>query len=187
MTLALALGVVLATLSITAAGARILERDRYSGTESGTETICGHSFDVDVTFSGLFMWKTRGDQPTPYLSDNSRFRNVYTDADGNGFIIEGNALFKVVRISHVRGNIYRHVAHESGQPFSIRALDGTAVLRDRGLLKTTFLINTKGDQDLENDVFLDRSFRLLKDAGRHPGFSLEESEFCAFVEEAMRL
>ena len=180
------MGVVLATLSISASGARVLEREHYSGTESRTERICGHRFDVESTFSGLFMWKTRGNQLTPYFFDNSRFRNVYTDANGNGFIIQGNALFKAVRISHVRGTIYRHVAHESGQPFSIRTLDGKAVLRDRGLLKTTFLIDTKGDQDLENDVFLDRSFRLLKDAGRHPGFYLEGDEFCAFVEEAMR-
>jgi hypothetical protein len=48
------------------------------------------------------------------------------------------------------------------------------------------LIDTKGDQNLENDVFLDRSFRLLKDAGRHPGFYLEGEEFCALIEEAMR-
>jgi hypothetical protein len=180
------MGVMLATLSTTAAGARVLERERYSGTDSRTETICGHRFNVESTFSGLFMWKTRGNQLTPYLSDNGRFRNVYTDADGDGFIIQGNALFKVVRIRHVRGTLYRHIAHESGQPFSIRALDGTVVLRDRGLLKTSFLIDTKGDQNLENDVFLDRSFRLLKDAGRHPGFYLEGEEFCALIEEAMR-
>ena len=187
VTTAVAMGVVLATLIITAAGARVLEREHYSGTESFTATVCGHRFDVEDTFSGLFTLKFRGHQPTPYLSNNYRFRSVHTDADGNGFIIQGNALFKDLRIEHVRGTIYRFLTQESGQPFSIRALDGTVVLRDRGLLRTTFLVDTKGDLDLDNDTFIDGSFRLLKDAGSHPGFILEGDEFCAFVEQAMDL
>ena len=116
------------------------------------------------------MWKTRGKQLTPYLFDNYRYRNVYTDADGNGFIIQGHGLFKAVRIKHVRGTIYRHIAHESGQPFSIRALDGKAVLRDRGLLKTSFLVDTKGDQELENDRGLRAQLPLAEGRGSPPRF-----------------
>ena len=79
------------------------------------------------------------------------------------------------------------MAIERGQPFSIRALDGTVVLRDRGMLKTTFMVDTKGDLNLDNDEFIEAGFEILKDAGRHPGFYLEEEEFCAFIDEAMRL
>ena len=181
------MGVLLASLSTTAAGARVIERERYSGTDSGTETICGHRVHFEVTFSGLFMVKTRGNQPTPYLSNNYRFRDVHTDANGDGFIIQGNGLEKDLRITHVRGTVYRFIAIETGQPFSIRALDGTVVLRDRGMLKTTFLVDTKGDLNFRNDEFIDGSFRILKDAGRHPGFDISEEDFCAAVEEAMRL
>jgi hypothetical protein len=181
------MGVMLATLSTTAAGARVIERERYSGTDSGMETICGHRVHFEVTFSGTVMLKTHGDRPTPYFSNHYRFRDVHTDADGDGFIIQSNGLYKDVRIEYVRGTIYRFIAHESGQPFSIRALDGTVVVRDRGLIRTTFLIDTKGDSNLDNDRFIDGSFRVLKVAGPHPLYGISEEDFCAAVEEAMRL
>jgi hypothetical protein len=180
------LGVML-LLPTTGAGARVIEREHYSGTDSGQRRVCGHNLHYELSFSGIFMLKTRGQQPTPYLFDNYRFQNVFTNAAGNGFIFQGNGLYKDLRITHVRGTIYRFVSIETGQPFSIRALDGTVVLRDRGMLKTTFLVDTKGDANLDNDRFINGSFRVLKDAGRHPGFYLSEEDFCAAVDEAMRI
>ena len=49
------------------------------------------------------------------------------------------------------------------------------MFKDRGLLFTTFVVDTLGDSDLDNDVFVDGSFSLLKDAGSHPGFY---ADFC---------
>ena len=181
------MGVLLTTLGAPAAGARVIERERYSGTESGTQTIRGKRYHGEATFSGVFTLKTHGDRPTPYLSDNYRFRIVLTNRQGDGFIIEGNGLYKDVRIEHVRGTIYRFIAQEAGQPFTIRALDGTVVLRDRGLLRYTFLVDTKGDSDLSNDRFIDESFRVLKDAGKHPGSYFDQEQYCAAIEEAIRL
>lgn len=172
-------------VSTTGGQARVIERSHYSGTDSGVENICGHRVHFEVSFSGLFMLRMRGNEPTPYYFDNYRFRDVHTDAEGNGFIIQSNGLYKDLRITHVRGTIYRFVAIESGQPFSIRSLDGGVVVRDRGLLKTSFLVDTHGDADLDNDEFVDGSFRVLMDSGSHPGFTLTEDEFCAAVEEAI--
>ena len=169
------------------AGARVIDRERYFETDSLEDTICGRDLHGEATFSGLFMLKTRGHQPIPYFFDNFRYRVVFTDDEGDGFIIQGNGLLKDLRIRRVEGTIYRFVAIETGQPFSIRALDGTVVLRDRGMLKTTFMVDTKGDMNLDNDEFIDGSFELLKDAGKHPGFYLEEEESCPFIEEAMGL
>jgi hypothetical protein len=180
-------GAMLLLMPATGAAGRVIERDHYSGTESGEERVCGRRFHFELSFSGLFMLKTRDKEPTPYLFNNYRFRDVHTDDQGDGFIIQANGLFKDLRITHVRGTIYRFVSIEAGQPFSIRALDGTVVLRDRGLLKTTLLVDTKGDANLDNDKFIDGSFRVLLDAGRHPGFYLSEEEFCAAVNEAMGL
>ena len=170
-------------LPTTGAGARVIERDRYSGTDSGTETICGHRVHFEVTFSGVFMLKTRGDRPTPYFFDNYRFRDVHTQPDGDGFIIQGNGLFKDVKITHVRGATYRIVAMDVGQPFSLRALDGTPLLRDRGMVRFSFLVDTKGDSNLDNDRFIE--VQQLKVAGPHPG--LDHEAFCDAVNEAMRL
>jgi hypothetical protein len=174
------LGALLASAS---AGASVIERVHYSGTFAHEETICGHELHNEGTFSGLFMLKMRGNEPIPYGSDNYYVREVQTDIDGNGFITQSNGLFKDLRITHVRGTIYRFVAINVGQVETIRTLDGRVVERNRGLLKFSFLVDTKGDANPDNDEFIDESF--LKDAGKHPAAYSTDEEFCAVIEEAM--
>ena len=68
---------------------------------------------------------------------------------------------------------------EAGQPFVMRDGDGNILFRDRGVLKSTFQVDTKGDTDLDNDVFIEGSFELLADHGRHPGFYVD---FCEVID-----
>ena len=182
----LALITAVMTIAVaTGAGARPLEHEHYSGTDSHTEQQCGRTFLVEDSFSGLFTLRMKGNEPIPYLTDNYRFRSVWTTSGGQGLVIQGRAIFKDLRITHVRGTIYRFVTLEAGRPFMIRSLDGELIVHDRGLLKTTFKVDTKGDADLDNDVFVEGSFEVLKDAGSHPGFYFDEEAFCAALEEAM--
>ena len=81
----------------------------------------------------------------------------------------------------MEGTIYTFVAQETGRPYSLTAMDGTKVLVDRGRLLTTFQVDTKGDDDLSNDEFVEGSFELLAENGSHPGFFLED--YCAVVQE----
>ena len=69
---------------------------------------------------------------------------------------------------------------EAGQPFVVRDEAGNVLIRDRGVLKTTFQVDTHGDTDLDNDEFVEDSFSVLADNGRHPGFYLD---FCQVLEE----
>jgi hypothetical protein len=64
---------------------------------------------------------------------------------------------------------------EAGQPFVARDQAGNILFRDRGVLKTTFQVDTKGDTDLDNDVFIEGSWALLTDHRRHPAFYID---FC---------
>ena len=48
------------------------------------------------------------------------------------------------------------------------------------MLKATFQVDTLGDTDLDNDVFIEDSFELLGDHGRHPGFYVD---FCEVIDE----
>jgi hypothetical protein len=47
---------------------------------------------------------------------------------------------------------------------------------DRGVLKTTFQVDTKGDTDLSNDELIEGSWSLVADNGSHSGFYID---FCA--------
>ncbi len=172
--------------SATAAEARVLDRERYSFTSVGHERTCGRHLRVDTTFSGVLMTKSAQQGSATTAFDNYNIHEVLTEADGDGYIIDQDGLYSDVRVRHVRGTLYRYTAINVGQVFTIRTLDGKAVERNHGLFEITFLMDTKGDSDPGNDVFLEDSLRLVRDAGKHPIVTQTDAEFCAVIDEAVR-
>ena len=164
-------------LVVQTAQAAPLVREHYSGTDSFSFDDCGFLIEGTSTFSGLFMLKEgRGSDATPYLSDNFAYDNVFTNpATGAWFTRHGQGMYKDLRIVNVEGTIYRFESMEVGQPFVIRDSNGNLVMRDRGRLLTGFTVDTLGDDNLDNDIFVDDSFELLADSGQHPGFY---ADFC---------
>lgn len=152
-----------------------LEREHYSGSDSFDFAECGPVIHNETTFEGVFMLKapTKPGAPPRYF-DNYEVHEVLT-ANGRTLTIDHNGLFKDLHATLVSGTTYRFVVQESGQPFVVRDEAGAVLYRDRGLLRFAFLVDTLGDNDLENDVFIDDSFELLADRGSHPGFYLD---FC---------
>jgi hypothetical protein len=176
--LALAVAIVAgSTFTTGPANAAPLTREHYSGTDSFSFEDCGFLIEGTTTFSGVFMLKQgRAGDPTPYLFDNYSRDTVYTNpATGAWFTLHGNGLFKDLHVVNVEGTIYRFESIEVGQPFVVRDSNGNVVLRDRGRLLTTIEVDTLGDNNLDNDIFIDGSFQLLADNGRHPGFF---ADFC---------
>jgi len=176
----LALGVAAvagSTLAVDRADAAPLEHEHYGGTDSFSFEDCGFLIEGTTTFSGMFMLKEgRGGDATPYLFDNYSSYIVFTNpATGAWFTRESQGLYMDLHIVNVEGTVYRVESMEAGQPFVIRDSDGNVVVRDRGRLLTGFSVDTLGDDNLENDVFIDGSFELLADNGRHPGFY---ADFC---------
>ena len=164
------------------AGAAPLEREHYSGTDHFIDESCGFEVTVDVEFSGVFMLKAPKDEGAPpRLFDNYEAHETLT-AEGSTRVltVDHQGLYKDLRITHVEGTVYQFVSQESGQPFVVRDEDGTVLIRDRGLLRTTFQVDTHGDTDLENDEFIEGSFEVLADRGSHPGFYLD---FCVVLED----
>jgi hypothetical protein len=170
---------VVVLLALAMAGpvqAAPIEWEHYSGTDSFDFADCGFVIHDEVVFEGVFMLKapkTAG--APPRLFDN--YHSIETlSANGRTGTIEHQGLYKDLHITQVEGTVYQFVAKESGQPYTVRDSDGNVLLRDRGVLFSTFQVDTQGDTNLDNDVFIDGSFSLLKDAGRHPGFYID---FCA--------
>lgn len=164
----------------SAAQAAPLEREQYSGTDSFDFDDCGFVVHDEVTFEGTFMLKApRTDGAPPYLFDNYEVHETLT-ANGRTMTIDHQGLYKDLHITHVEGTIYQFVAMEAGRPFVMRDSDGEIIFHDRGLLRSTFQVDTHGDTDLENDEFVEDSFALLGDHGRHPGFYID---YCQVLEE----
>ncbi len=164
----------------TAAHARPLEREIYSGTDSFDFDGCGFVIHNEVSFKGLFMLKApRGNDSLPLFFDNYRTHEVLT-ANGRTVVVDHQGLVKDVSITHVEGTIYQIESMNVGQPLVVRDSEGNLLFRDRGLLRVTFQVDTLGDEDPLNDEFVEGSFELLADNGRHPVFYLD---FCAVMED----
>ena len=174
---------VLAVLGLalpTAAQAAPIEREHYSGTDSFDFQDCGFTIHDEVTFEGVFMLKApREDGAPPYLFDNYDNRETLS-AHGKTLTIDHQGIYKDLRITQVEGTVYQFVAMEAGQPIVVRDGDGDVLIRDRGVLMTTCQVDTLGDTDLDNDVFVEGSWSLVADHGRHPGFYFD---FCDFMRD----
>lgn len=184
---AISLGVgCVAALVLTAAApaaAAPIERENYEFEESDvfTETECGAPITIDYhdKGSGVFMLKQgRHGDPTPYLFDNYGGVATYT-ANGKTATIAYNGLFKDQHIELVEGTIYRFTAIETGRPLTVIGPDGQRLVFDRGRIRYSALIDTKGDDDLDNDVFLEEFEPEV--AGPHP-FFVGDADFCDLVD-----
>ncbi|MBA2382569.1 MAG: hypothetical protein H0V73_10715 [Chloroflexi bacterium] len=174
---------VVALLALALAGpaqAAPLQREHYSGTDAFDFDDCGFVIHDAVTFEGVFMLKApRTDGGPPLLFDNYNAVETLT-AKGRTLTITHAGLYKDLHARLVSGTIYQFTAIEVGQPYVIRDGAGNVLSRDRGALFVTFQVDTMGDTNPDNDVFIDGSFSLLRDAGRHPAFYFD---FCAFMND----
>jgi hypothetical protein len=154
-----------------------LVREHYSGTDTFSFDDCGFQIDATSTFSGLFMLKEgRAGDATPYLFDNYEFSQVFTNPEtGAWFTGSGNGMYRDLRIVNIEDTLYRFEAIEVGRPFVISDSDGNVVITDHGRLHVGFTVDTQGDSDLDNDVFIEGTWELLADNGSHPGFYID---FC---------
>jgi len=171
-----------AVLALSLAGpaqAKPLEFEHYSGTDSFDFDDCGFVIHDEVVFHGVFMLKAPKDPGAPPRLFNNYYNLETLTANGRTMTVEHQGLYKDLRIALVSGTVYRFTSMESGQPFVVRDGAGDLILRDRGVLVTQFTVDTKGDSDLDNDVFVEGSFSLLKDAGRHPGFYIDFCEIAS--------
>jgi hypothetical protein len=158
--------------------------NHYAYHDFFTWNDCGFPVNAAITGSGQFRLRPghHGD-PTPYLFENYEWHAVHTNpANGKWFREDGNGLYRDLHITKVEGTIYTFVAQETGRPYSLTAMDGTKLIVDRGRLLTTFQVDTMGDDDLSNDVFIEGSWALLDENGSHPGFFFE-GDFCEIVQD----
>ena len=181
-----ACAVGLVGLCASPAGAEPLEREHYSDQESDTftDTECGAPITIDYVgeFSGVFMLKRgRGGDPTPLFFDNYSGVETYTNvANGETATIRHQGLFKDVRAEHVEGTVYRFTAIETGRPVVVFGPDGQRLIFDRGRIRYSVLVDTRGDADPGNDVFLgDESEPDV--AGPHPIF-VGDVDFCDLLD-----
>jgi hypothetical protein len=157
------------------AAATVTGQEHYSGTDSFSFDDCGFTLEVQSEFHGQALFRVDRGGEAFLVKDTFSFRDVVTNPEtGMWFVIRGNALFHEIKATQVSGTIYEFVAIEAGQPFILEDSAGNIIVRDRGVIRHTFLFDTLGD-GVPGGEFLEETATAVH--GPHPGFS-EDFPFC---------
>jgi hypothetical protein len=170
------------TITIT----RSANEAHYSNVDFFSYSDCGPTVVGTFQNNGSFHLRPgkHGD-PTPYLFDNYEWHTVSTNpANGKWFREDGQGMYRDLHITNVEGTVYTFVSQETGRPYTLTDMHGNKVFFDRGRLLTTFQVDTKGDDNLDNDEFIDGSFQLLADNGAHPFWHFD-GDWCDIVNDLL--
>lgn len=172
------------TTALTLAGSSVANAtlaDHFHFHDSGpgiSEDLCGLTVQHSYVVEG--NWTIRagtGDLAGAFFG-GTVYRYVDTfqnPANGRTITISGTENYRDVKATHVSGTIFQFVTQESGQPFVLKADDGTVAFRDRGVIKTTYLFDSGGDNVPGGTTLQTLSVTVH---GPHPGLDAPEDEFC---------
>jgi len=162
------------------AGATVIERVHYSDTDEFSFHDCGFTLDVQSEFHGHALLRVDTTGQAFLVKDKFWYRDVVTNPDTGGwFVVRGNGLFHDIQATQVEGTVYEFVAVEAGQPFVIEDSAGTVIVRDRGVIRHTYLFDTLGD-GTPGGEFLGETDVAVH--GPHPGFD-PDFPFCEIAAE----
>jgi hypothetical protein len=183
--LAAAGALALSTLALALpAQAEVILHEKFDDSFSEDFEECGMPLHSDFAFRGTTHLRVgKGDLESAFLLHLTiqRTDTITNPANGKFFVIEGNVLERDVHVSRVEGSTFEFTRVESGQPFVVRDMNGDVVLRDRGSIWFTALFDTLGDDTPGGEFVTD--FDVIRINGPHPGFFLDDDQFCGLVKD----
>jgi hypothetical protein len=174
----------LAVLALApSAHAEVILHEKFADSFSDDFELCGIPVHTEFEFSGVTHLRVgKGDLDSAFflLLRIRTTETITNPANGEFLVIEGDSLQHDTKATPVGGSVFRFTSVEAGQPFVLRDMTGAVLLRDRGVIRTTILFDTLGD-DTPGGVTLEELDVSV--AGPHPGFFMDEDGFCALVQD----
>jgi hypothetical protein len=169
------LGLLLATAGaglvlVPVAQGTIFERFRFVDEPySFEEEICGIDLQIEGTASGHGIVRTgKGKLATAFFGHtNFAYSETWTAANGLFVTVTGNANLNEVKAVPLGDNLFRFTDIEAGQPFRLYDSQGNLLLRDRGVIRSSYVFDTLGDATPGGEV-VEEFDPLIR--GPHPGF-----------------
>jgi hypothetical protein len=166
----LATAAALTAVAAAPAPATVVEKGRFVDEPYGFAYDCGFPVEVTGVASGNFRLREgSGDDATAFFSlDRLSFREIHTNPqNGEWFSVSGRFANNEVGATRVEGSLFEFRIIKAGPVAVIEDSDGNLVSRDRGVLRSTILFDTGGDQ-VPGGEFVDLVDLHL--AGPHPTF-----------------
>jgi hypothetical protein len=163
------------------ARSEVLGHQAFGGTYSDDFALCGIPVHLEGEDRGTFDIRVgKGTLDTLFFEHTvERYTETITNpANGRYFTTSGQTVVQEMRARRVAGSVFRITSHEAGMPLVLRDMDGTVVLRDRGVISTTILFDTGGDHVPGGSTVEVLDVRV---SGPHPDFFLEDAERCALI------
>ena len=161
---------VAAVVAVPAAQGAIFERFRFVDEPySFEDEICGIEVQIAGTVSGVTRIRTgTGKQATAFFEHvNFDYSETWTAANGRSVTVTGNANNNEIKAVPLGGNLFRFTSIQAGQPFRLYDSQGNLVLRDRGVIRFSFIFDTLGD-GTPGGVVVEEFEPSVR--GPHPGF-----------------
>jgi hypothetical protein len=173
--LAAALGAIaLLGFGAAPAGATVIGRVNFSGTESFAIEDCEFPLQVEETFRVQAHLRVDAGGQAFLQEASVSFREIVTNPETGGwFVVRGHVQAHEIKATLVEGTVYEFVGIQAGQPFVIEDSAGNIIVRDRGVIRDTFLFDTLGDSRPGGE-FLEGTSVVH---GPHPSFA-DNFSFC---------
>ena len=134
----------------SAAQAGMIREAPFTEPYSGDFNVCGTDIHVEGVFSATVTWREGKNKvaSTFFLHETSSHFDTATDPLTGEVLwtTESKGLRQDLTATHVEGNVFLFTGIEAaGQTYVIRDPSGRVVLRERGVIRTTILADTRGD------------------------------------------
>jgi hypothetical protein len=159
--------------------------EHYHYIDAFTYNDCGPTVNGSFESVGTFYLRKQGNGRPPFLSDDYEFHTISTNpANGKWFREDGYDVYEDIQITRVKGTIFQFVSRHKGRPYVLTDMHGNRLFADFGTIVVTFQVDTKGDDDLNNDEFIDGSFSVVRERGNHDAFFFD-GDFCDIVRDLL--
>ncbi len=168
------------------AGATVIQRGGYVSPSVDDYELCGIAVHEEGVFTGTVHLRVGKGVAESAFFAHDHFAYAFTitnPENGRYFTTEGKGVFNETNATRVGETTFEFTSIEAGQTFVLRDPSGSAVLRDRGRVRSTILFDTLGDDTPGGELvaWLDDDL-----AGPHPGFIFDdEGRFCSVVQELL--
>src|SRR5215203_2817273 len=145
-----AVAAALTCLTAATAPAAVVEQGRFVDEQYGFAYDCGFPVEVSGVASGNFRLRAgTGDDATIFFAlDRLAYREIHTNPlTGEWFSVSGRFANKEVRATRIEGSVFEVRTIKAGPVAVIEDSEGNLVSRERGVVRSTILFDTGGDQE----------------------------------------
>lgn len=168
------------------ASADTIEHGTFEEGDSYTATLCGTEWDVTYSASGHYkVMSDPGGTPIDVYHEVRTFRLDHTNDAGQFYRVSGRVNERLASVKPLGGNIYQLTLTQAGSTWTMSSASGKRVWRDRGINYIVYSIDTLGDDDPENDTFVDGSFSITWKGPHFLSDSEPGSQYCTYVAQAI--